>query len=120
MKAIKKIASAFSVLYFAASPALAAPVINSVLTSYSTTGVPTAITVFGTGLCSTTTCATTSRPSVTLGGATLSPVSGSATGITAPLGVIADGAYMLTVKLGSSSATFALSIQSKTTSSDLP
>ena len=114
MKITARIVGAFALSFSAASTA--APVINSVLTSYSSTGVPTSITVFGTGLCSTTTCTTTSRPSVTLGGVALSPVSGSATGITAPLGVISDGAYTLAVKLGSSTATFALSVQSKTTS----
>ncbi len=47
----------------------AAPVITQVLTTYSATGVPTAITAIGTGLCSTSSC--TTKPTVTLGGVAL-------------------------------------------------
>ena len=105
---------ALSPEYAFAGAGLATPVINSVLTSYSGTGVPTAITVFGTGLCSTSTCST--KPAVTLGGVALTPVTGTATGITGPLGVIVDGTYVLTVKVGSAAATLAINIQAKTTS----
>ena len=91
------------------------PVIKSVLTSYSPSGgVPTAITIFGTGLCSTSTCST--KPTVTLGGVSLAPITGTATGITAPLGVIADGTYVLSVKVGLQTATLALNLEAKTSS----
>ena len=46
---------------------LAAPIIKSVLTSYSAAGTPLAITIFGTGLCEPVDC--TIKPIVSLGGA---------------------------------------------------
>ena len=97
-----------------AAPAFAGPVINSVLTSYSATGVPTGLTIFGTGLCATSSC--TTKPTVTLGGAALSGVAGSNTGISANLGVIPDGDYVLLLKAGSSSASIAVTIRAKTVS----
>jgi hypothetical protein len=95
--------------------ATAAPVINSVITSYSVTGVPNSISIFGTGLCAATNCST--KPAVTLGGVTLSPVSGTVTGITAPLGLIADGDYVLKLTTtGTTSTTYNLTVKSKSTS----
>jgi len=95
--------------------ATAAPVINSVITSYSATGVPNSISIFGTGLCAATNCST--KPAVTLGGVTLSPVSGSVTGIVAPLGLIADGDYVLKLTTtGTTSTTYNLTVKSKSTS----
>ena len=101
-----------SVLVLAGFAAEAAPVITQVLTSYSTSGVPTGITVFGSGLCSTSTC--TTKPTLTLGGAALSGVAGNNTGISAKLGVISDGDYVLILKAGSLSASYPLTVQSKT------
>ena len=93
----------------------AAPVINSVITSYSATGVPNSISIFGTGLCAATNCS--AKPAVTLGGVTLSPVSGSVTGIVAPLGLIADGDYVLKLTTtGTTSTTYSLTVKSKATS----
>ena len=88
------------------------PVITQVLTSYSAAGVPTAVTAFGTGLCTTSTC--TTKPTITLGGVPLSGVAGSSTGISAKLGAIADGDYLLTLKVGSGSVNYPLTIRAKT------
>ena len=75
---MKKTAFFAGVLALASAfQAHAAPVINSILTSYSGTGVPTTITVFGTGLCATSTCGT--KPTITLGGVALSGISATAT-----------------------------------------
>ena len=99
-------------IFFHSGNATAAPVINSVLTSYSSTGVPTSVTIFGTGLCAANTC--TARPAVTLGGTALTPVSGTVTGITAPLGVIADGDYVLKLTTtGTTSTSYNLTIRAK-------
>ena len=95
------------------TPANAAPVITSVLASYSGTGVPTSLTIFGTGLCSASSCST--KPTVTLGGVPLAPVTGTVSGITAPIGVIADGDYVLKLTTtGSTSTTYNLTVSSKT------
>lgn len=102
-----------SALVSASFAAEAAPVINSVLTSYSATGVPTGITVFGSGLCATSTC--TTKPALTLGGVTLTGIAGNNTGISATLGVIADGDYVLVLKPNTStSASYPLTIRAKT------
>ena len=93
-----------------ASAVSAAPVIRSVLTEYSATGVPTKISIFGTGLCAATTC--TTKPTVTLGGTNLSGVTGTVTGITANLGLIPDGDYVMTLRAGSSSVNYNLTIKS--------
>lgn len=110
---MKKTARLAGLLAFAFSAASsAAPVINSVLTSYSSTGVPTSVTIFGTGLCAANTC--TAKPAVTLGGTALTPVSGTVTGITAPLGVIADGDYVLKLTTtGTTSTSYNLTIRAK-------
>lgn len=98
----------------AISPAgtVAAPAITSVLTSYSSTGVPTGITVFGSGLCAATNCGT--KPTVTLGGVALSPVTGTVTGVSAPVGAIPDGDYVLSLKAGSSTVTHLFTLKAKT------
>ena len=70
-----------SALAVASWAADAAPVINSVLTSYSATGVPTGITVFGSGLCASSNCSP--KPALTLGGVTLTGVTISSSGYTA-------------------------------------
>ena len=102
-----------SALAVASWAADAAPVINSVLTSYSATGVPTGITVFGSGLCASSNCSP--KPALTLGGVTLTGVAGSTTGISANLGVIADGDYVLVLKPNnSSSASYPLTVRAKT------
>lgn len=89
--------------------AFAAPVINSVITSYSQTGVPTSVTVFGTGLCAASNCLT--KPSVTLGGIALTSVTGTPTGVTAQLGLVSDGDYVLKLTAGSSSANYQLTLR---------
>ncbi len=96
----------------AGTTATAAPVITQVLTTYSGTGVPTALTAFGTGLCATSTC--TTKPTVTLGGVPLAGVAGNSSGISAKLGAIADGDYVLTLKVGTSSASYPLTVRAKT------
>ena len=101
-----------SALVLASFAADAAPVINSVLTSYSATGVPTGITVFGSGLCASSSCST--KPALTLGGVTLSGIAGSNTGVSANLGVIADGDYVLVLKAGNSTASYPLTVRAKT------
>ena len=96
----------------AGTTATAAPVITQVITTYSGTGVPTTITAFGTGLCATSTC--TTKPTVTLGGVSLAGVAGISTGISANLGTIPDGDYVLTLKVGSNSASYPLTVRAKT------
>ena len=93
--------------------AWSAPVINSIFTNYSATGVPTSISVVGTGLCATNTC--TQKPAVTLGGVPLSGVSGTTLIISANLGLIPDGDYVLKLTAGASSTTFPLTVRAKTT-----
>ena len=97
----------------------AAPVINAVYTTYSSTGVPTSITISGTGLCTTSTC--TTKPTIKLGGITLAGVTGTRnTGVSANLGLISDGDYLLTLTAGttvttSTTTTFLLAVRAKTT-----
>ena len=110
-RALAPTALAFT-LFGVGLAANAAPVITQVLTTYSATGVPTAITAFGSGLCSSSSCST--KPTVTLGGIALSGVTGSNTGISANLGPIPDGDYVLTLKAGSSSASYPLTVRAKT------
>ena len=101
-----------SALAFTSWAATAAPVITTVLTSYSATGVPTGITVFGSGLCAASSC--TVKPSLTLGGTAISGVAGNNTGISANLGVISDGDYVLILKAGNSTVSYALTVRAKT------
>ena len=96
----------------AGATATAAPVITQVITTYSGTGVPTAITAFGTGLCATSIC--TTKPTVTLGGVPLAGVAGNSNGISANLGAIPDGDYVLTLKVGTNSASYPLTVRAKT------
>ena len=112
---MKKTAFFAGVLALASAfQAHAAPVINSILTSYSGTGVPTTITVFGTGLCATSTCGT--KPTITLGGVALSGISATAsTGVTASLGSIPEGDYVLALTVSKTTVTYPLTIKGKAT-----
>lgn len=105
-------AMALAALVFTSQAATAAPVIKSVLTSHSETGVPTGITIFGTGLCAATNCST--KPTVTLGGIALTGVSGTTTGISAKVGAIADGDYVLALKAGTSTVSYHFTLRSLT------
>ena len=110
-----KLAASLLALAFSGTCA-AGPVITAVYTTYSETGVPTAINITGTDLCASSKC--TIKPTVKLGGNTLSGVSGtSSTGIAASLGLIGDGDYLLTVTAGSSTGTFPLTVRAKVTAS---
>jgi len=99
----------------------AAPIINAIYTTYSSTGVPISITVSGTGLCTTTTC--TTKPTIKLGGITLAGVTGTSnTGVSANLGLISDGDYLLTLTAGTTVTTntttsFPLAVRAKTAAS---
>ena len=120
MKTLRIVAlAAASVLALASMAATAAPIINAIYTTYSNTGVPISITVSGTGLCTTTTC--TTKPTIKLGGITLAGVTGtSSTGVSANLGLISDGDYLLTLTAGTTvttntTTTFPLAVRMKTT-----
>ena len=69
------------------------PVITAVYTTYSATGVPTDLSITGTGLCSNSTCST--KPVVKLAGIQQTVSGGTNTGLGVKLGVIADGDYVL-------------------------
>ncbi len=111
--------AAASVLALASMAATAAPIINAIYTTYSSTGVPISITISGTGLCTTTTC--TTKPTIRLGGITLAGVTGTRnTGVSANLGLISDGDYLLTLTAGttvttSTTTTFPLTLRATTT-----
>ena len=73
---------AIAALSLASTAATAAPVINAIYTACSTTGVPTTISIKGTGLCTTTTCNT--KPTNKLGGITLAGITGDTLGVFGP------------------------------------
>jgi hypothetical protein len=120
MKTLRIVAlAAASVVALSSMGATAAPVINAIYTTYSSTGVPISITVSGTGLCTTATC--TTKPTIKLGGITLAGATGtSSTGVSANLGLISDGDYLLTLTAGTTvttntTTTFPLAVRTKTT-----
>ena len=86
------------------------PIITAVYTTYSATGVPTDLSITGTGLCSNSTCST--KPVVKLAGIQQTVSGGTNTGLGVKLGVIADGDYVLTLTVGNASANYNLTIRS--------
>ena len=103
----------FAAIAVTANPSLAAtttPGITAVYTTYSATGVPTDLSITGTGLCSNSTCST--KPVVKLAGVQQTVSGGTNTGVGVKLGVIADGDYVLTLTVGNASANYNLTIRS--------
>ena len=88
---------------------LAAPVINYVITGYSTAGTPTTLTINGTGLCSGSGTTCTAAPTVKLGGSSgtaITVTAHSKTAVTATLPQpLSVGDYELVFSTGGSGST---------------
>jgi hypothetical protein len=99
-------ASVAAALGLASVGALAAPAITSILTTYSASGTPTALTIAGSGFCSNATGACTTVPTVAVNGSNLTVSGATASGITATfLATPPDGDYTLSLTAGTSGST---------------
>jgi Collagen triple helix repeat (20 copies)/Abnormal spindle-like microcephaly-assoc'd, ASPM-SPD-2-Hydin len=107
-------ASVAAALGLASAGALAAPAITSILTTYSASGTPTALTIAGSGFCSNATGACTILPTVAVNGSNLTVSGATASGLTATfLATPPDGDYTLSLTAGTSgSTTFSLHVES--------
>jgi len=92
--------------------AAAAPAITSIVTSYSALGTPTALTIAGSGFCTTTTGSCATKPTVNVGGTALTVSASTATSITATFAAAPpDGDYTLILTAGTTgSVTYGLTI----------
>ena len=94
--------------------ATAVPAITSILTSYSALGTPTALTIAGTGFCTTATGSCATKPTVTLGGTALTVSASTAASVTATIAAAPpDGDYALVLTAGTTgSVSYHLTVES--------
>jgi hypothetical protein len=106
--------SVAAALGLAAAGANAAPAINSILTTYSAQGTPTALTIAGSGFCTTATGSCAIKPTVSLGGTALIVSAATANSVTAAIAAAPpDGDYTLSLTAGASgSVTYGITIES--------
>ena len=106
--------SVAAALGLAASGVYAAPAITSILTTYSASGTPTALTIAGSGFCSNATGACMTVPTVAVNGSNLTVSGATASGLTATfLATPPDGDYTLSLTAGTTgSITFSLHVES--------
>ena len=94
--------------------AAAAPAITSILTTYSAQGTPTALTIAGSGFCTTATGSCATKPTVSVNGTALTVSSATAAAVTASFGIAPpDGDYLLNLVAGTTgSVTYGLTVES--------
>ena len=94
--------------------ASAAPAITSILTTYSAQGTPTALTIAGSGFCTTATGSCATKPTVSVNGTALTVSSATAAAVTASFGIAPpDGDYLLNLVAGTTgSVTYGLTVES--------
>jgi len=100
-------------LGMAAAGSNAAPAITSILTTYSAQGTPTALTIAGSGFCTTATGSCATKPTVSLGGTALTVSAATATSVTASfVAAPPDGDYLVSLAAGTSgSVTYGLTVE---------
>jgi len=103
-----------SSLGLASAASWATPSITSILTSYSTLGTPTSLTIAGSGFCTTTSGSCATKPTISVNGTSLTVSTSTATSVTATFAVAPpDGDYTLTLTAGTSgSVTYGLTVES--------
>ena len=106
--------SVAAALGLVSAAAVSAPAITSILTSYSTLGTPTTLSIAGTGLCATATGTCATAPTVSVGGTALTVTASTSSSVTATfVAAPPDGDYTLSLAAGTSgSTTYALTIES--------
>ena len=103
-----------AVLGMGSGAVVAVPAITSILTSYSTLGTPTTLTIAGSGFCSTAAGSCATKPTISLNGSALTVSAATATSVTAAfVAAPPDGDYLLSLTAGTSGAvTYGLTIES--------